>query len=389
MGLVRGLLQAVFRRGSTPAESDTSEKPSPQRTLRDVFSPRAAASPEPPAPFRGHEMYNSTARECLHIGDARVLKTFPSTALSPLDDRGIGRLKAVYEAWLPKGAAVPSDLISGLYSLLFVGSGSCELAAGRSDTTATATMTKHAVTCVYSGSGIRRGVVAQGGSPSTGLELWIKGSQPLGGPWIQTMHVPPEARLNQLCAIAAPKPDFALRRHNGSALLKLPALTARPGGAIFEIDSDVYIYTCRLSPCASVRYAAASTTRSAGEPPICESPKVRRAATIAAPGAQSPVPSKSRSVFIHMYSDLSKGGRPRSGGARLVLPGGVHLTSGSSVHLKRVTPGAEIVIKSGGFDRAQFVLVDMPTYRRGSSSRATPAAASTDDDDDDSDARSV
>ncbi|KAJ2704709.1 hypothetical protein H4R19_005206, partial [Coemansia spiralis] len=365
-------------------------EPSPPRVLRDAFLSGADVGA---VPFQGHDLYKCATRQRLDISGAHVFKTFPSDTLSPLDDKGIGRLKAIYEAWLPKGSAVPSDRISGVYSLLFVSSGTCEGAASCGSSTVTTTMTKHAVKCMYSGRGIRRGAVVRGDTPSTGLEMWIKGSQPLGGPWIQTMHVPPEARLNKLCAIAAPKPDFALRRHNGSALVQLPALTARRGGPVFEIDSDVYIYTCRLSPCAAVRYTVASTARSTSEPPICELRKVHRAATIATPGRQPPVPSKTRSLFIHMYSDLAKNGRPRTGGARLVLPGGVELTNGSAVHLKRVAPGADVIIKSGGFDRAQFVLVDMPTYRDSAGSRgastAASADASDDDEDDDSDARSI
>ncbi|KAJ1734997.1 hypothetical protein LPJ61_000784 [Coemansia biformis] len=397
MGYVRDYLQVLFRRGGSAqaaaeasARDDKRGQSSPGRRLRGA----SPADAEPPLPYHGHEVYSCKARQCLNAGAALIFKTFYSDAPSPLDDKGIGRLKAVYEAWLPKGSAVPSDRISGIYMLAFIGSGACDSTISCGGTTTTRAMTKHRVQCLYTGAGLRHGATVHGDTPCAGLVVWIKGSLPVGGPWVQAMAVPPEARLNKLCAIAAPKPDFAQRCNRGDALLELPDLTAHPSGHVFEIDSDVYVYTCRLSPCASIRYTAASAARSTSEPPICEPPRLLRAATVTATshtsaGAargrgrsrrHSPVPSNRRSIFIHVFSDLSKNGRPRSGGARLVLPGGVHLSNGAAAHLKNVTPGAEIAIRSAGFDRAQFVLVDMPTYRDGDGD---------DGDDDASDSRSI
>ncbi|KAJ1845559.1 hypothetical protein LPJ70_002450 [Coemansia sp. RSA 2708] len=175
--------------------------------------------------------------------------------------------------------------------------------------------------------------------------------------------------------IAGPKSDFMACVNKGHSLIEMPMLTAGSDRSVFELDSDVYIYICRLSPCSSVTYTAASAARSMSEPPMYEFPRINRAVTISttAPGSEtiarsrrrnrSPRPGKTRSVFIHAYTDFAKNGRARSGGARLMLPGSVQLTSGDAIHLKNVTPASDISIKSTGFDRAQFILIDMPGYQ--------------------------
>ncbi|KAJ2800720.1 hypothetical protein H4R20_003955 [Coemansia guatemalensis] len=217
---------------------------------------------------------------------------------------------------------------------------------------------------------------------STGIEIWIKASLPVTGPWVQTMYVPPELRLNKLCKIAAPMPDFKSYVNTRDALVLMPNITACRNGPVFEIDSDVYIYICRLSPCASVCYTAASAASVTREPPMFEIPRIRRAATISTTAPiperrsrrhrqqHSPKPCKSRSLFIHVCSDFTKNGITRSGGARLLLPGSVYVSNGDAIHLKSVTPAADINIKNTGYDRAQFLLIDMPGYHEDDSDDA-------------------
>ncbi|KAJ2344868.1 hypothetical protein GGF43_005351 [Coemansia sp. RSA 2618] len=202
------------------------------------------------------------------------------------------------------------------------------------------------------------------------MEVWIKGSLPVTGPWIQTMYIPPDQRLNKMCLIAAPKMDFMSCVNTGNALVEMPELVAGPGRQVFELDSDVYIYVCRLSPCSSISYTVASTAKGKREPPMYECPRIHRSATAPSPAAirrprrhhGSPKPGKDRSLFLHMHSNFAKDGHTHTGGSRLLLPDSVQLFTGDAIHLKSVTPGAEINIKSTGFDRAQFILIDMPGY---------------------------
>ncbi|KAJ2317501.1 hypothetical protein H4S02_000597 [Coemansia sp. RSA 2611] len=384
MGRVKDCLLSLFRRdGSASAGSSTIDghrirRPSFGRNLgagrhRSEMSQCAAFSL--PLPYSDYEAFNSASRQYLNTGAAHIFKTFPSEALVPLEDEGIGRLKALYEAWFPKNGSVSRDRVSGLYALSFVNSSCCEGTVTCGSASVTRSTRKHYIQCLYSGAGVRRGCGIVGDSPSTGIELWIKGSLPITGPWIQTLYVPPDERLNKLCMIAGPKSDFMACVNKGHSLIEMPMLTAGSDRSVFELDSDVYIYICRLSPCSSVTYTAASAARSMSEPPMYEFPRINRAVTISttAPGSEtiarsrrrnrSPRPGKTRSVFIHAYTDFAKNGRARSGGARLMLPGSVQLTSGDAIHLKNVTPASDISIKSTGFDRAQFILIDMPGYQ--------------------------
>ncbi|KAJ2119869.1 hypothetical protein GGF48_004275 [Coemansia sp. RSA 921] len=224
---------------------------------------------------------------------------------------------------------------------------------------------------MYAGTGVRRGCGTAGNSPCTGIELWIKGSLPVTGPWVQDMYIPPDERLNKLCLIAAPKPNSMSCINTGNSLVELPDLVAGPAHRVFELDSDVYIYICRLSPCSSITYTAAAAAKRTSEPPMYECSRLHRATTTLChehtvrrrKRHRSPKLGTTRSLFIHVYSDITKDGHTRTGGARLLLPGSIHLANGDAVHLKKVTPGADINIKSTGFDRAQFILIDMPGYQ--------------------------
>ncbi|KAJ2627789.1 hypothetical protein GGF44_004640, partial [Coemansia sp. RSA 1694] len=170
----------------------------------------------------------------------------------------------------------------------------------------------------------------------TGAELWIKSSLPVAGPWIQSLHIPPNARLNKMCPIAMPKlAFFELINSDSRKLTVLPAITV--SSHVFELDSDVYVYICRLTPCATVSHAAAAAAseQHANEPPVFEVPKIRRTATTTlATGREPPVHthhhqrSGFRSICIHVFSDYSKSGTSRQGGARLMLPGVIQLSCG-------------------------------------------------------------
>ncbi|KAJ2723447.1 hypothetical protein GGI07_002650 [Coemansia sp. Benny D115] len=198
------------------------------------------------------------------------------------------------------------------------------------------------------------------------------------------MYVPPHERLNRLCLLAAPSPDFAIYKHSQNEIAQLPTLTAKPGNPVFKLDSDVYIYLCRLVPCSTICHTTKPSAKNAKEPPMFETPRtIRRSATISTtsalankrtniaqhqrsntPCAQSHVlkPGKTRSIYIHLLSDFTKKGGLKDGGARLMLPGSIQLSNGDGIHLQDVSPGSEITIKNIGIDRAQFFLVDMPGY---------------------------
>ncbi|KAI9475171.1 hypothetical protein LPJ78_000334 [Coemansia sp. RSA 989] len=384
MGLVRKCLLSLLCRddaassgSSTIAEQSikrppvhkhrSSEKHHSELTQCTAF--------ELPQPFSDYESYSNASRLYLNMGEAHIFKTFPSDALVPLEDEGVGRLKGVYEAWIPRRGAVTRDRLSGVYTLVFLNSSCCEGTISCQNTSHTRRIRKHYVQCLYAGTGVRRGCGLVGDSPCTGIELWIKGSLPVTGPWVQSMYVPPDERLNKLCLVAAPRSDFTKVFNAGNSLMERPDLTAGPRNSVFELDSDVYIYVCRLSPCSSICYTAASAVRSKSEPPMYEFPRIHRAATISTtlPGTEaaahmhrrlrSPKPGKTRSVYIHVYSNFAKDGRTRTGGARLMLPSSIQLSNGDGIHLKNVTPAADINIKNAGFDRAQFILIDMPGYQ--------------------------
>ncbi|KAJ2609389.1 hypothetical protein H4S08_004067 [Coemansia sp. RSA 1365] len=388
MGRVRDSLLSLFRKDAHSAPASTGR--GIKRPLVDTPSPHkhsGGASAQclalaSPLPYGDYEAYNSESRQYLNMGVAHIFKTFPSDAIMPLEDEGVGRLKAVYEAWLPKGGSVAKDKVSGIYTLSFANTSKYEGTISCCSSSTTRSIDKHYIQCLYAGTGVRRGGSVVGEAPSAGIEIWIKGSLPVTGPWVQTMYVPPELRLNKLCQIAAPNPDFKSYVNTRDALVMMPNITACHNGPVFEIDSDVYIYICRLSPCASICYTVSSAVSVTREPPMFEFPKIRRAATISttAPVPEhkshrhrrrhSPKPCKSRSIFIHVCSDFTKNGITRNGGARLLLPGSVHACNGDAIHLKSVTPAVDINIKNVGYDRAQFLLIDMPGYQDNDDARS-------------------
>ncbi|KAJ2339737.1 hypothetical protein GGF43_006576, partial [Coemansia sp. RSA 2618] len=108
---------------------------------------------EPPHPYSDYEAYNSTSRQYINSGTAHIFKTFPSDALVPLEEDGIGRLKAFYEAWLPKRGLVTRDRISGIYALVFISSSRCEGSISCGGTTINRSLRKHYAQCTYAGTG--------------------------------------------------------------------------------------------------------------------------------------------------------------------------------------------------------------------------------------------
>ncbi|KAJ1668283.1 hypothetical protein IW140_000413 [Coemansia sp. RSA 1813] len=364
---------------------------SPLRKQHSALSPHLTgteaaaayfAATDQSLPYGAYDSYNSGSRLLLDTGGGRILKTFFSDSLVPLEDEGVGRLKAVYEAWLPRCGAVAKDKIGGIYSISLVCANRIEGTIQCDSKTTKRSLQKHHVECLYAGTGIRSGCATKSTTQITsGVQVWIKGSLPITGPWVQSMYIPPDHRLNKLCLIAAPKPDFSAYINAGTSLVELPELTAKQGGQVFELDSNVYIYICRLSPCSSVCHTAKPVAKGGSEPPVFEIPKIRRSATLPATSASSasnggssssssrnshPIPSrkscKSRSLFIHSITSFDKHGAATQGGSCLLLPGSIQLKDGDGIHLKQVIPGADIPIKNIGFDRAQFIIIDMPGY---------------------------
>ncbi|KAJ2538255.1 hypothetical protein EV175_006503 [Coemansia sp. RSA 1933] len=342
-------------------------------------------SADPNLPYGAYDTYSSGSRLLLDTGGGRLLKTFFSDSFVPLEDEGIGRLKAVYEAWLPKGGSVAKDKIGGIYSISLVCSSRIDGSIQCDSKTISRHIQKHYVECLYAGSGVRCGTTTKTTTQvSSGVQVWIKGSLPITGPWVQSMYIPPDHRLNKLCLIAAPKPDLSAYINAGTSLVELPELTARSGGPVFELDSNVYIYMCRLSPCSSVCHTVKPLAKSGSEPPVFEIPKLRRATTLPvtsarsssnstregsmspskqnSPQRHSPKPCKSRCLYIHSITSFDKRGAAKQGGGCLLIPGSIQLRDGDGIHLKQVTPGADIPIKNIGFDRAQFMIIDMPGY---------------------------
>ncbi|KAJ2616309.1 hypothetical protein EV177_001140 [Coemansia sp. RSA 1804] len=342
-------------------------------------------------PYATYDSYSSGSRLLLDTGGGRILKTFFSDSLVPLEDEGVGRLKAVYEAWLPNNGCVSRDKIGGIYTISLVCNSGIEGAMYCDGKTTVRSLQKHHVECLYSGTGLRRGCSTKNNTASitSGVEIWIKGSLPITGPWVQSMFIPPDHRLNRLCMIAAPKPNLNSYVNLGTSLVELPELTAKLGGDVFGLDSNVYIYLCRLSPCSSVCHTVKPAAKSSSEPPVFEIPKIHRAATLPitpstarlrspsdagprnthaashSPSQQqlhSPRPCNFRSLFIHSITTFDKHGSALQGGSCLMLPGSIHLKDGNGIHMKQVTPGADILIKNVGYDRAQFILIDMPAY---------------------------
>ncbi|KAI9505056.1 hypothetical protein GGI25_000433 [Coemansia spiralis] len=341
-------------------------------------------------PYGSYDSYNSETRLLLDTGSAHILKTFFSDSVVPLEDEGVGRLKAVYEVWMPKNGLVSKDKISGIYTLSLVCANRIEGTLYCDGETKERSLQKHHVQCIYAGTGVRRGCcnAESTNTATTGIEVWIKGSLPVSGPWVQSMNIPPEHRLNKLCPIAAPKHDFSTFVNAGCNLVELPTLTAGSDSSVFELDSDVYIYYCRLTPCASICYTAKPAARRAREPPIFEITRLRRATTIsmvspnhtlsssspAPPGSRGESHSlklcKTRSLYIHLCTTYDKHGIVSRGGGCLMLPGSIQLNDGDGIHLKEVAPGADIPIKNIGFDRAQFLLIDMPGYKDNSDAKS-------------------
>ncbi|KAJ2225465.1 hypothetical protein IWW45_007862 [Coemansia sp. RSA 485] len=399
MGKLKDCINALFRRGNGLDSSDPESsiaiadgahkeklhRPPPQKTKTKTYA--MFNTPSAP-PYRDYQTFSNQTRQLISTTGALVYKTALSEdALVPLEDEGIGRLKAFYEAWFSKNGALSKDKISGIFALSFVSANTITETIYCGSAQTCRQTSKHYIQCLYSGDGVRRAcTIGNQNSGCMGLEIWIKASLPLGRPWVQSMYIPPEIRLNKLCLLAAPTSDYAIHVNTKSSLAELPMLTAKKDGPVFELDSDVYVYACRLLPCASICYTAKSAARCAKEPPMFEPPRLRRAATItSAPGpadrcgrrrgadgkraqprhhSPPPKPSKKRSVFVHVMSSLcSKNGAITNGGARLMLPGSIQLNSGDGIHLQEVDPGAEITLKNTGFDRAQFVLIDMPGYK--------------------------
>ncbi|KAJ2260663.1 hypothetical protein GGI01_002843 [Coemansia sp. RSA 376] len=385
MGRARDCLYSLFRRRSNSASAKipSSDRTTVSSDTTAVDDPTHNTAPrcaifEPPLPYISYDSYTSESRQYIGTGNFHVYKSFPSDSLFPLEDEGIGRLKNVYEAWFPKSGSMSRDKVSGIYILTIVNVGLLDGTTYCGDTATELPLQKHHVQCLYSGTGVRRACnMGTSSTVCTGAELWIKSSLPVAGPWTQSLHIPPTLRLNKMCPIAAPKSDFTkFLNPDPHNLALLPGITA--SSEVFELDSDVHVYICRLVPCATVNHTTA-TARCANEPPIFEIPKLRRATTTLST-TRGPVhinqdtahirPEKSRSVYIHVFSDYSKTGTTRQGGARLMLPGSIQLSCGDGIHLQHVRPGANISIKNIGYDRAQFVLVDMPGYKNDADARS-------------------
>ncbi|KAJ1724507.1 hypothetical protein LPJ53_001211 [Coemansia erecta] len=410
MGQLKDCLLALFRRGRRLDSSDststltgvTDKSPAIPQLSRPTRKPKPYAIFSPPShPFANYETFNHETRQIINTTGVHVFKTtLAEDALLPLEDEGIGRLKAMYEVWVAKNGSLSRDKISGIFALGFVSANSITGTVYCADKATRRMTSKHNVQCLYTGTGVRRECNIANSVGCMGMEIWIKASMPLGQPWIQSMYVPPEQRLNRLCLLAAPNPEYSIYVNTTPGLAELPMLTAKPGSPVFELDSDVYVYICRLLPCASVSHLVRAAAARTKEPPMFEFPRLRRAATITTttePHAQSKPhrssssccmqrimrqdnkledaeihteickphvlkPGKKRSLFVHVLSDFDKKGKPRSGGARLMLPGSIQLGCGDGIHLQDVTPGSEITIKNTGYDRAQFILIDMPGY---------------------------
>ncbi|KAJ2744125.1 hypothetical protein GGI20_003232 [Coemansia sp. BCRC 34301] len=362
MGRAKDRLYSLFRRAMTKA--------SPVPTAHEAAATPTHSIFEPPLPYASYDAYTSESRQYITTDSVHVYKSFPSETLLPLEDEGLGRLKNVYEAWFSKTGSMSRDKVCGIYILTMVNTGSLDGTTYCGDTATSLPLEKHYVQCLYSGTGVRRACcIGKGGIACTGAELWIKSSLPVAGPWIQFLHIPPSVRLNKMCPVAVPKPNFSeLINPNSHTLTLLPPITV--SSHVFELDSDVYVYICRLAPCATVSHTAAAAERCANEPPVFKIPQVRRTATTLSTN-HGPAHTRSnrhkgrlRSVYVHVFSDYSKAGAARQGGARLMLPGAIQLSCGDGIHLMQVAPSAAISIKNIGYDRAQFVLIDMPADNR-------------------------
>ncbi|KAJ1783010.1 hypothetical protein LPJ62_005220, partial [Coemansia sp. RSA 2167] len=226
MGRVRDCLLSLFRKdGASPAsrrtDSITIQRPPVSKRIsagKHNSEQSQCTVFEMPLPYGDYEAYNNTSRQYINTGAAHIFKTFPSDALMPLEDEGIGRLKAFYEAWFPKNGSVTRDRVNGLYTLALVNSSCCEGTIHCGNTSISCSLRKHHAQCMYAGTGVRRGCGTAGNSPCTGIELWIKGSLPVTGPWVQDMYIPPDERLNKLCLIAAPKPNSMSCINTGNSL---------------------------------------------------------------------------------------------------------------------------------------------------------------------------
>ncbi|KAJ2462967.1 hypothetical protein GGI02_005338, partial [Coemansia sp. RSA 2322] len=321
MGTVRDRLHVLFRwrhsarslfakppaaaaSNHTTAASSDQTAISDQPTLRNppLLQPRDRHEP-----FSSYDAYNCESRQYITTDSVHVLKSFPSDADQlPLEDEGIGRLKNVYEAWLPQTTgSVSRDRVSGIYILTIVNSSLIDGTTYCGESSTTRPIRKHYVQCLYAGSGARRAcTIPNTIAACTGAELWIKGSMPLAGPWIQSLHIPPAHRLNKLCLIAAPKPDLtSYINPSPNSLTVLPDTLTR-----FELDSDLFVYICRLVPCAAVCHTAAPSHHLTSDPPVFEPPRLRRAATTAtaasprhrsSTNATPAITPDTRSIYIH------------------------------------------------------------------------------------------
>ncbi|KAJ1943694.1 hypothetical protein FBU59_002830 [Linderina macrospora] len=345
-------------------------------------------------PFIQSNIYRNHDRQFICLNHARIYKTFPSSSLVALQDEGVGRLKGIFDVWLTKAGETPCDKLGGFFAIGMVSANELEgtiIAEGKSHTH---TLRKHDITCLYTGSGLKRSCkVGNSGAAFMGTELWIKGSALISGPWLQSMHVSPSDRYNKLCQIAGPMPDYNKLYNNTRDLVVKPDLSSGPSSSgVFELDSDVYIYVCRLAQCSSVEYTVKDPGSRGSAPPAYKMTKLRRATTLQAdhrapysvvfpqPGsiqAQSihrqtsrdhenslqyrQARSKKRSVYIHVTSTYSKDGITGRGGGKLYIPGDVTICNGDGVNMINIVPGTKFAIKSVGFDRAEFLLIDMPS----------------------------
>ncbi|KAJ1954782.1 hypothetical protein EC988_002249 [Linderina pennispora] len=416
MGRIRnGLLSFVFGRDQSSASSTLCDTPS-QPTHRRNYKPsrrdslmadekksqtgrskqQVACLPASAShgPFIQSNIYRNHDRQFICMNHARIYKTFASNSLVALEDEGVGRLKGIFDAWLTRTGETPCDKLGGFFAIGMVAANELEGNIVTEGESYLHTLRKHDITCLYTGSGLKRGCkVINDTAAFTGTELWIKGSAPISGPWIQTMHVSPSDRYNKLCQIAGPMPDYNKLYNTTRDLVAKPNLSsASSGSGVFELDSDVYIYVCRLAQCSSVEYTAKDPGSRGLAPPAYNMTKLRRATTLQAdhralyrvvfpqPGsiqAESihrqtsrdhenslqyrKARSKKRSIYIHVTSTYDKDGIAGRGGGKLYLPGDVTISNGDGINMINIVPGTKFSIKSVGFDRAEFLLIDMPS----------------------------
>ncbi|KAJ1886261.1 hypothetical protein LPJ66_009714, partial [Kickxella alabastrina] len=117
---------SVFKaknKNSTPTKNlEKSNKGLIQKPQCDAdYARRRSATQQcsifaPPLPYASYESYNSNTRMFLNTGAVHIYKTALSEdAMLPLEDKGLGRIKAIYEAWFSKHGSLSRDKISGIF----------------------------------------------------------------------------------------------------------------------------------------------------------------------------------------------------------------------------------------------------------------------------------